>query len=350
MIIITPSLDRFRNLFSKKEEVSLPLWMMRQAGRYLPEYRKLREAHGSFLALCRNPLIASVITLQPLTRFELDAAIIFADILLPLTCFDDIHLSFTDGYGPVVFFEKSWRSIILKGYLDPAKKLSYVAETIDRVKSQLSPNQALIGFCGSPWTVALYAWEGSSSKNFSKALDYFNRNQKEALEYLDVLTECSIDYVKLQISAGATQIMIFDSWAEICPKNLFYQAVYHYVILLIKKIKKLYPDIPVIYFPKGCTDQVLMQSEQPFDILACDSFIDMPTLQQNTNKTLQGNFDPRLLLGPPEKIKQTVEIFFEKLSKPVILNLGHGILPETPVENVHFFVKKIREQRWISWD
>jgi uroporphyrinogen decarboxylase len=341
--IVTPKTFRYKKLFERDQGV-FPLWLMRQAGRYLPEYRALRAQHSSFLDLCRDPLIASKITLQPLQRFELDAAIIFADILLPLLCFPGLMLHFDDQKGPEINMNRSLSSVIDQGYINPFFELDYVGQAIDRVSSLLDSRQGLIGFCGSPWTVSLYAWQGKSRDNFVQSLRFIETNPDQAQEWLTLLTDCSFHYLALQVAAGATQIMIFDSWAELAPEDCFYSYVYHHSLNLMQRFKKNYPSIPLIYYPKGAIAKVLKEQEQPFDILGCDHSVDLSVIQYETSKILQGNFNPQLLFEPIDKIKSIVHQYFSGLSRSVIVNLGHGILPSTPLDHVNAFVQFVRAE------
>lgn len=345
--IISPQQARYKNLFHGSDQTIFPLWLMRQAGRYLPEYRTLRAKHNSFLDLCRNPFLASTITLQPLCRFELDAAIIFADILLPLTCFSGIELSFSDNKGPEIKLNESWSEIVKKNYTSPSLGLSYVGEAIQRVSSSLDEKHALIGFCGGPWTVGVYAWQGSSINNFEESIKFIQNNLSEAQEFLYILQQCSLDYLSMQVIAGATQIMIFESWSSVCPAELWFSLVYEYSKNLMKEFKQLYPDIPLIYYSRGNIEKVLNAQEQPFDILACDATVHLNDIQEKTIKLLQGNIDPYILFKSVDFIEEYVQNYFSKLSKPVIVNLGHGINPLTPVEHVHALINAVRYQESI---
>jgi uroporphyrinogen decarboxylase len=169
----------------------------------------------------------------------------------------------------------------------------------------------------------------------------------QAAQWLELLPECFLDYLKMQVRAGATQIMIFDSWAFLCPKSSWGSDVYQYTLKLMRSFKQAYPDIPLIYYPRGRAVDALNIPEQPFDVIACDSNTDMLSLQNKTTKVLQGNFRADLLLESKECIEQAVEEYFSKLSKPVIVNLGQGINPLTPVDHVDAFVKAVRYQEKI---
>lgn len=339
--IKAPSRPRFSSLIQYGQLDSYPLWMMRQAGRYLPEYHVLKNKTTSFLHACKNPKIASQITLQPLRRFELDAAIIFADILLILEPLG-FDLSF-DETGPKIETRLSLQNII-DNYEDNIDcTLDYVGQAIQATSSELHQNQALIGFCGAPWTVALYALDPKRSLCWNQALAKCYDEPDLIAKFLEVLIHASMEYLSLQVNQGAQIVMIFDSWIEQAPLGLMKSFALESTDRLIQSFKARHPHIPVIYYPKGKSELALQTLTKKPDIMAVDHHESQVLLAQKYDITTQGNFDHRLLFAQKESIKKHVFHHLENLNRPSVLNLSHGILKTTPVENVEYFVRCIRQ-------
>ena len=320
-----------------------PIWLMRQAGRYLPEYNVVRNKAGSFLDLCYKPEYASEVTLQPIERFDLDAAIIFADILLIAQNFG-IKLRFLEEIGPVL--EKSLLDSPKLGEVTQVEgsKLMNIGDAINLTRARLPKEKSLIGFCGAPWTVMTYIINGGSKKDFSQAIKWMEVNSSLASEMIDILVELSASYLILQISAGADVVKIFDSWAGlISPEDLpNYCYIPNLKIVNFCKEKK----IPVMCFPKG-----LNKNYKEFnnivkpDAISLDYDIDPAWAKQNlTDVVLQGGLDPKLLLSSEKEIfegaKKYLDIFKDL---PYIFNLGHGLLPETDPDKVSKLIKFYRE-------
>lgn len=328
----------------KKFEIP-PVWIMRQAGRYLPEYRQIRSNVPDFLSLCYNSKLACEVTLQPIKRFDLDAAILFSDILVPLNALG-LEVKFVKNHGPQL------ENIKTEEDLSKISKINYdifsrINDTVASVRANLAKEKALIGFCGSPWTVATYALESKSIDNFkiSKIFAY-NRNLLDKL--IEILIETSIIYLEGQIKAGADIIKLFDSWAG----ALNNQEYERYCIEPNKKIvdyfRKNYPHIPIICLAKGSGEKYrkFADNVKP-DILALDQQVDLSYMQElNNHYNIQGNLDPFILLLQDKRIiKQKVKDIIENLKnapKAHIFNLGHGILPKTPIENVELLIDTIR--------
>ena len=327
-----------------------PIWLMRQAGRYLPEYRKIRKEAGSFLNLCMNPQLSAEVTLQPLKRFDLDAAIIFSDILtIPMACNRD--LKFIENEGPSlkpIKHESEVYDLELKNknFLEP------VYECLNIVKSQLSSERALIGFAGAPFTIAAYMIEGKGSNNFSKCVSFFNNYEKTFIELLKKLEIFISNHLIKQIEAGAEAVQIFDSHAKIAvQENKFKNFCIEPNNNIVKKIKNKYPNIPIIGFPRNA-DKLYVDyvNNVSIDCLSIDQntninkLIDNLIINKERNICFQGNLDPEILLKGGSNMVNSVNNILDKFSSVNhIFNLGHGVIKETPIKNIDLLVKTVRE-------
>ena len=323
-----------------------PIWVMRQAGRYLPEYRKLRAKAGNFLSLCYNSELAAEVTLQPIERFKLDAAIIFADILLIPQALGS-ELSFLEGDGPRLS-RISNKNDILK--LKPANSihehLAPIYNTVSLVAEQLSPKVALIGFAGAPWTVATYMIAGKGTKDQGPA-HKFLKEDKDSFEMLiNLLTEATILYLSKQIDAGAEVIKIFDSWAG----SLKGEDFVNYAIIPIKKIitalNKLHPDVPIIAFPREAGLKYIdFANETGANCIAIDHSVDPEWAATNLqiDSCIQGNLNPKhMITGGKALLEETTKILDCFSNGPHIFNLGHGITPDGKPENLQLMIDRIR--------
>lgn len=322
-----------------------PLWFMRQAGRYLPEYRKVRNNAGSFLEVCYTPKLAAEVTLQPIRRFKLDAAILFSDILVVPDALG-LSVAFKEGEGPVldkISTESDLHTLHLstiETYLSP------VYEAIGLIKAELPQKTALIGFAGSPWTVATYMIEGKSNRDFilSKTMAYSNPQLLEKL--IQIIIEATIIHLDAQIKAGVEVIQLFDSWSGILTEDYFKKWIIEPTRIIVERIHALHPSIPIIGFPKGASlhykDYV---KDTKIDAVSIDQYLPLSWVSENIplNIPLQGCLDPVLLLGKKEPLKERIlQIKQEFCNRPFIFNLGHGILPQTPIENVEFMIETVR--------
>lgn len=340
--LVAPQTNRFKSFVQSGRLEYSPLWMMRQAGRYLPEYHLLKSKAHNFLKACKTPKIASEITLQPLRRFELDAAIIFSDILVILECFG-YSISF-DGTGPQISHKLTLEQITEYYEDNVDTQLDYVSQAIEVTANALHNNHSLIGFCGAPWTVALYAFDQKRSPFWSEALSFIYKNEEQVHKFFKVLTHASMEYLSRQVNAGAHMVMIFDSWIAHAPQRYLDELALKYADKLIHDFKKRHPHIAVIYYPKGKTEYAVgIKMPKDCDIFALDNNESIVQIQPKTSYTLQGNFDNRILLTSPEIIQKEVKRFCQQITQPIVLNLSHGILKDTPVQNVQAFVKSIRE-------
>ncbi|HEG3007589.1 TPA: uroporphyrinogen decarboxylase [Campylobacter jejuni] len=328
----------------KKPTPCTPIWMMRQAGRYLPEYMEVRKQAGDFLSLCKDYKKASEVSLQPIDILDVDAAIIFSDILVvPLEM--GMNLRFEKGEGPV--FDNPISTLEDLEKLDNQnahKKLNYVYDALKLTREKLSQNKALIGFCGSPWTIATYMIEGSGSKNYTKCKKMLYQNPELLHKILNKLTQVLKLYLEEQIKAGANAIQIFDSWASALEYDKFFEFSFNYMLEISNFIKSKYPNIPVILFPKGISGY-LDRIDGNFDVFGVDwsTPLDLARDKLSHKYTLQGNMEPCRLYDK-NAIKEGVEKILKTMqNKAHIFNLGHGILPDIPVENAKYFIKLVQE-------
>lgn len=331
------------DVLSGKEPNRRPVWMMRQAGRYLPEYRELRSKAENFLNLCMTPEWAAEITLQPIRRFDFDAAILFADILLIPMALGQ-KLEFREGEGPVletVTDEKSLTRLIYDH-----QKLNPVYETLDRVRGAMPKHTTLIGFCGAPWTVACYMIDGNSKNDFAKAKQWVKEKPELLKQLIEILITASEAYLGKQIEAGAEALQIFDSWSGLLSAEDFRQWVIEPTMLLVKRMKERFPQIPIIGFPREAgAGYAPYIRETGVDAVSIDQFVDLATAKRDlqTIKPLQGNLDPELLVKGGEDMKTGLRNIMTTFGTKHIVNLGHGVVPQTPTEHVAELVKYVRE-------
>lgn len=338
--IIAPSQARFASLFEKGSLEMSPLWMMRQAGRYLPEYHGVKNRANGFLRACKNPKIAAQITLQPLERFELDAAIIFADILLILEPLG-FQIDFNDQ-GPQISSRAPLESLVKSFENNIDYTLEYVGQAIEIVADKIHPNHALIGFCGAPFTVALYALDSKRSDQFSTALTTFYQHPQLVENFIDILTHASMEYLSMQVASGANIVMIFDSWLALAPWAIFNNIALKSTAKLIRTFKARHPHIPVIYYPKDKTSDSLKHLSQLPDIIGVSHNENFGQLQKDHSIIFQGNIDQRLLLTDDSTIEHWVKSQLTDRERPSIINLSHGILKQTPICHVHAFINAVR--------
>ncbi|MEM9810988.1 MAG: uroporphyrinogen decarboxylase [Pseudomonadota bacterium] len=337
--------DRLTGVLRGESFASPPMWFMRQAGRYLPEYRAIRAKHPSFIEFCLHPEDAAEVTLQPIRRFDVDAAILFADILLiPYALGQGVR--FEKGEGPKL---EPVLSGDLLARLDPFKTTEVLApifDTVDRVRSALPQDKALIGFAGAPWTVATYMINGQGTKDPSaaRALCYSDPQMIEGL--LKVLVEATAIYLIAQAKAGANVLKLFDSWSSGLPERLFRKLCLEPNKEIARRVRAEV-DVPLLYFPKGAGAlyEVVAQ-EGGFDGLALDT--EMPTAWARANLAphgaLQGGLDPLLVVHGGAPMREAAQELVEAYrGTPYIFNCGHGFVPETPPEHVADLVSTVRD-------
>lgn len=343
----------FLKVLNNQKAEYTPLWLMRQAGRYLPEYRKTRAQAGSFLALCKNPNLATEVTLQPINRYKLDASIMFSDILVVPEAMG-LDLYFTEGEGPK-FRNPVQNSIDIDNlrYIDPAVDLDYVMQTIRNLKQELPTNIPLIGFSGSPWTLACYMIEGGGSKNYEKIKEWVYSKPELLHSLLEKISVCVADYFVAQIKSGVDTIMLFDSWGGVLASDKFLEFSYKYMEQVLRRISFLLPSckIPSIVFTKGGGIWLDKLSNLDCTALGIDWTIDVGLARKRSTKVLQGNLDPVILsVADKQEINNQVEriltSYYEANDGKLdgfIFNLGHGILPTAKLENVEYLVNSVHE-------
>jgi uroporphyrinogen decarboxylase len=335
--------DRFLKACRREAVDCTPVWMMRQAGRYLPEYRELRAKH-SFLEMCKTPAIAAEVTLQPVRRFEIDAAIIFADILLPLEPMG-IGLEFAKGEGPVIHNPVRTAGDVEKlRPVDAASQLGFLMQAIKLALKELDGKTPLIGFSGAPFTLASYIIEGGGSRNFEHAKTLMFADPKAWHKLMEHLTGVIINYLNAQIDAGVQAVQLFDSWVGALGPMDYREFVLPHQKNVIAGIKK---TVPLIHFAHGAAHLLEMVSEAGGDVIGLDWRCDLDAAWKRVghDKAVQGNLDPISLLGGKEFIrKRTKEILDQAGGRNGhIMNLGHGILQQTPLENAAEFINATHE-------
>lgn len=317
-----------------------PVWMMRQAGRYLPEYRQTRSQVNSFTELCKTPELACEVTLQPLRRFDLDAAIIFSDILTIPEAMGQ-SLSLISGQGPVLEPAITDERQINELPVIDISELDYVMQAIRLTRDHLDNNTPLIGFTGSPWTIACYMVEGQSSKNFAKIKTMMYQRPELLDQLLQKLAHVIEYYIKAQIDAGADAIMMFDSWGGILSPECYQKHSLGPISAIIDNVRQQH-QAPITLFTKGGGLWLEQQANTGVDALSIDWMTDLADARQRLgpNIALQGNLDPAALFSTPENVSELTHRICQKHNGPGhVFNLGHGVLPETPIENVHAMIE-----------
>ncbi|PBC07110.1 uroporphyrinogen decarboxylase [Mesorhizobium sp. WSM3859] len=323
-----------------------PLWMMRQAGRYLPEYRQTRKRAGSFLDLCYDPDLAVEVTLQPIERFGFDASILFSDILVvPNALGRDVR--FEEGRGPVLKPITAAGIAALNGEMFHVN-LEPVYETVRRLRAKLPDEITLLGFCGAPWTVATYMIAGHGTPDQGPARLFAYREPGAFARLLKILADHSAAYLIRQIEAGADAVQIFDSWSGVLDEPSFEAFCVEPVAEIVGQVKAAHPDVPVIGFPKGAGERYRdYRKKTGIAGLGLDWTVPLSMAKELQREgAVQGNLDPLRLVAGGKALADGVESILKMLGGgPLIFNLGHGITPETPVAHVEAMVKMVRNHR-----
>jgi uroporphyrinogen decarboxylase len=334
--------DLFLRALKGKTVERPPVWMMRQAGRFLPEYMKLREKYD-FFTRCQTPDLASEITVQPIRRFGMDAAILFSDILvIPQAMGVDVEMK--PNFGP--YLPNPIRD--LKGVdrviiPDVHVELNYVMQAVKATKEKLNDEIPLIGFAGSPWTILCYLVQGQGSKTFDKAKEFCFTNPVAAHELLQKITDVTIAYLKAKVSAGVDAVQVFDSWGGMLSPTDYQEFSWQYIDQIIEALKD---DAPVIAFGKGCWFALGEMAKSNASALGIDWTVSASNARylSGGNITLQGNLDPLRLLSPPKEIKKmTIRMINEFGKDKYIVNLGHGIVPNIPLDHAKVFIDTVKE-------
>ncbi|KTD02664.1 uroporphyrinogen decarboxylase [Legionella geestiana] len=329
----------------KREPVArTPVWMMRQAGRYLPEYRATRAQAGDFMSLCKTPELACEVTLQPFRRFALDAAILFSDILTIPDAMG-LGLHFVEGEGPC--FERPLKSLeaIEKLRVPAPETLEYVMDAVRHIRRALPEGIPLIGFAGSPWTLACYMLEGGSSKDFRHAQSLLYREPRSAHLLLQTLAEAVTDYLSRQVEAGANALMVFDTWGGILSPEDYVQFSCAYMQRIVEALKERHPEVPVTLFSKGAHQSLERQAQTGCNALGIDWTLPLSEARRRVGSevVLQGNLNPAILLTSPDCIRTQVERVLKDFGQGEghIFNLGHGVTPDVPVEHVEAMIESV---------
>ncbi len=341
--------DRFLRALLREPVDMTPVWMMRQAGRYLPEYRATREKAGDFLTLCKTPELATEVTIQPLDRFPLDAAILFSDILTIPDAMG-LGLYFAEGEGPR--FEKPVRSaadVAKLGVPDMERDLGYVMDAVRMIRQTLAGRVPLIGFAGSPWTLATYMIEGGSSKEFARAKGMLYEDPQTLHALLDVVARAVTDYLNAQIAAGAQAVMIFDTWGGVLTTRDYEAFSLAYMRRIIEGLTREHEGrkVPVILFSKGGCQWLEAQADSGADALGLDWTLDIGRARDRVGDrvALQGNMDPCVLYASPERIREEVAFILESYGKGSghVFNLGHGIHQHVDPDHAAAFVEAVHK-------
>jgi uroporphyrinogen decarboxylase len=320
-----------------------PVWLMRQAGRYLPEYRETRKQAGSFLDLCYNPDLAVEVTLQPIRRFGFDASILFSDILVvPHALGRDLR--FEEGRGPLMTPIEATEiaQLRLDGFHE---HLAPVYETVRRLRAQLPSETALLGFCGAPWTLATYMIAGHGTPDQAPARLFAYRHPAEMDALLALLADASASYLIRQIDAGADAVQIFDSWSGVLDQATFERCCVKPVAEIVKRVRERHPDVPIIGFPKGAgANYDSYRRKTGVTALGLDWTVPVEQAQRLQKEgAVQGNLDPLRLVAGGAALDEGVDAILQTLgSGPLIFNLGHGITPEAPIAHVEQMLARIR--------
>jgi uroporphyrinogen decarboxylase len=324
----------------------VPVWLMRQAGRYLPEYRAVRARHD-FLTLCKTPELAAELTLQPVRRLGVDAAIVFADILLPLEAMG-AELRFLAGEGPHFPAPVRRREDLARlRRPDVGATLGYVFESLRLVRRELDGRVPVIGFGGTPWTLAAYLVEGGGSKQFEHLLAWSYADPAGLGELLDRVAEVSADYLAGQVTAGAQAMQLFDTWGGLLDRARWDALARPPLERVIARLRRDHPEAPLVYYVQGGAHLLPSLASLPVDVLSVDWRLPLSEVRRivGPGKALQGNLDPAALLAPIPEIERRAEaLLADGAGGPHVANLGHGILKDTPPEHAAAFVRTVQDR------
>lgn len=345
MVDVTESL--FIRSLQRKRVSRTPIWIMRQAGRYLPEYRQVRARAGDFLSLCKTPELACEVTLQPLRRFPLDAAILFSDILTIPDAMG-LGLHFVEGEGPSFLTPlRDVASIHALPSVSILEELGYVMDAARMIRQNMPSDLPLIGFSGSPWTLACYMIEGGSSREFKHALRMMYAEPDAMHHLLSHLSTIITAYLEAQIQAGVNALMIFDTWGGLLSTPCYHAFSLHYMAQIVRQLKQNHPEIPIILFTKGGGQWVSSLAQTGCDALSLDWTYDLGRARTEVGDrvALQGNLDPTVLLTSPECIRQQVREVLASYGHGSghIFNLGHGVTPDIDPAHVAVLVDAVHE-------
>ncbi len=342
----TPS-PRFLQALFRQPVDCTPVWLMRQAGRYLPEYRATRAQAGSFLKLCQTPELACEITLQPLRRFDFDAAILFSDILIVAEAMG-LGLQVLEAQGPVITRPiRSAKEVASLPHFDPAEKLDYVLKTVQLLRMALQPNTPLIGFAGSPWTVAAYLVEGRGTKEFYLVRSMLYQAPEILHALLSYLAQATTAYLLAQVQAGAQALMLFDTWGNLLGPQHYLPFSLRYIKDIVCTLKQTVPHIPLILYSKNGGAFLKARADTGVHALGLDWRVDLNWARQTIGQqvALQGNLDPTVLYATPDVVRAEVKktLMHVGANPGYIFNLGHGVPLDVPTDNIRVLVDTVHE-------
>jgi uroporphyrinogen decarboxylase len=324
-----------------------PVWLMRQAGRYLPEYRKLRGSVGGFVELCLTPELAAEVTLQPVRRYAMDAAILFSDILIVPYGLGQ-RLEFVEGEGPVLEPVRATAELGRLSLSDFGERVGRVYETVRRVRSALPEGVTLIGFAGAPWTVASYMVEGGGTREFARVKRFAFADPDGFAALIATIEEATVEYLLGQVAAGAQALQLFDSWAGVLAEADFRRWVIEPTRRIVERVRARHPETPIIGFPRGAGLMYPAYVEEiGVDAVGLDTTVPLEAAAALQRvKPVQGNLDPQLLVVGGTELDRGIDAILAALGEgPFVFNLGHGIVPNTPPEHVARLVERVRSSR-----
>ncbi|MCI4397318.1 MAG: uroporphyrinogen decarboxylase [Acidobacteria bacterium] len=335
--------DRFLRACRQQKVDTTPVWFMRQAGRYLTEYRAVREKAGGFLALCKTPELACEVTLQPVDILGVDAAILFSDILIPLEAMG-IPISFGEGEGPKLETVRNGSDLDKLHVPDPVSQTGFVMEAIRIIRRELHDRVPLVGFAGAPFTLASYAVEGGTSRTFGEILSWMYREPESFQRLLGLMADTVILYLKAQVEAGAQAIQLFDTWAGVLSRHHYREFVLPVTSRVFSALKGL--GVPMILYVNGSAQFLEEMALSGADVISVDWRVGLDEARERTHGAcaLQGNLDPVALYASKEVLReQARRVIALAPQAGHIFNLGHGMLPDTPRENVIALVEMVHE-------
>lgn len=339
--------DRFLRALRRQPVDRTPVWMMRQAGRYLPEYRATREKAGDFMALCRNHELCCEVAMQPLDRFRLDCAILFSDILTIPDAMG-LGLRFVAGEGPV--FDRPLKTVADIDALalpDPEDELGYVMRAVRTIRAALGTRMPLIGFSGSPWTLSTYMVEGRGGHDFATVRRLMIEEPEAFDRLLDKLVHSVTDYLRAQVAAGADALMVFDTWGGVLSPDNYRRFSLAPMARIVGALRQHCPDVPVILFTKNGGQHLEIMADTGCDALGLDWTTSIADARARVGDrvALQGNLDPVTLFARPERIREETARVLEGFGHGAghVFNLGHGILPQTPPEHAQAMIEAVHE-------
>ena len=336
---------RFIDTLSGKRSDPPPIWIMRQAGRYLPEYKAIRQTEPDFISFCLNPDKACEVTIQPITRYQFDASIIFSDILL-IPWAMKRNVRFIDGVGPKLDILSSFKDIEIFADKDLSNKYKAVGNAVKLTRQTLPAKTALIGFSGAPWTLMTYLFEGGSSRDFSNTKLFLWQKPGEAIEIIKILTEKVAEFLIVQAKQGVNVLMLFDSWAGAVPAKWRDEMIYKPHQRLLEILQRKNVDLPFISFPKGIGEGLInYANEVDINCIAIDQNTDplWANCALPSNIAIQGNLDPLCLVTGGQQMKDEISRIIDCFAdRPHIFNLGHGVVPQTPPEHIQDLIDFIR--------